>query len=349
MAERKAVVAGALGVIGRHLAQYLTTLEGWQVVGLSRRKPDFETTVRYISVDLLEREDCAAKLADLTDTTHIFYAALQGALDADNVAPNRDMLVNLVETIEPIAPRLEHISLTQGGKVYGCHLGPFKTPAKETDPRHMPPDFYYDQEDFLKERQKGKNWSFSLIRPDFVCGFALGNAMNLTTVIAVYAAISKELNLPLYYPGSAKAFGRIAEVTDTHHLAKATHWAATTPACANQAFNVTNGDFFRWRYLWPRIAAFFGMEAGPPQPMLLAQQMADKGAVWDAIVKKHDLRPHGFEEIAQWPFGDFTFGAEWDFMLDMTKARTYGFHDAVDSEEMFLRMFAEMRRDKIIP
>ena len=102
MAERKAVVAGALGVIGRHLAQYLTTLEGWQVGGLSRRKPDFETTVRYISVDLLEREDCAAKLADLTDTTHIFYAALQGALDADNVAPNRDMLVNLVETIEPI-------------------------------------------------------------------------------------------------------------------------------------------------------------------------------------------------------------------------------------------------------
>ena len=81
----------------------------------------------------------------------------------------------------------------------------------------------------------------------------------------------------------------------------------------------------------------------------MAQQMADKGAVWDAIVKKHDLRPHGFEEIAQWPFGDFTFGAEWDFMLDMTKARTYGFHDAVDSEEMFLRMFAEMRRDKIIP
>jgi hypothetical protein len=27
-------------------------------------------------------------------------------------------------------------------KSYGVQLGPFKTPAKETDPRHMPPNFY---------------------------------------------------------------------------------------------------------------------------------------------------------------------------------------------------------------
>ena len=136
----------------------------------------------------------------------MFYAALQGALEADNVAPNIAMLVNLVDTIEPVAKGLELVSLMQGGKVYGCHLGPYKTPAKETDPRHMPPDFYYDQEDFLKQRGAAGGWSYSLIRPDVVCGFAAGNAMNLTTVIAVYAAISRELGLPLRFPGSEAAY-----------------------------------------------------------------------------------------------------------------------------------------------
>ena len=37
----------------------------------------------------------------------------------------------------------------QGSKWYGNHLGPYLTPARETDPRHMPPNFYYDQQDFL--------------------------------------------------------------------------------------------------------------------------------------------------------------------------------------------------------
>ena len=349
MAKKVAVVAGALGVIGRHLAALLASLPGWAVIGLSRRSPDFPTKATYLSVDLLDPEDCRAKLSGLSETTHVFYAALQGALDADNVAPNAAMLVNLIEALEPAAKSLEHVSLMQGGKVYGCHLGPYKTPAKESDPRHMPPDFYYDQEDFLKARQEGKRWSYSLIRPDFVCGFAVGNAMNLTTVIGVYAAISKELGLPLVYPGSRKAYERIAEVTDTHLLAKASHWAAATPKCANEAFNITNGDYFRWCHLWPRLAAFFGLEVGGPLPLSLAQQMADKGPVWRRIVEKHKLKPYAYEEIVQWPFGDFTFSAEWDFMIDTTKARRFGFAEAVDSAEMFVRMFTEMRRDRIIP
>ena len=34
----------------------------------------------------------------------------------------------------------------QGYKVYGAHLGPFKTPAREDDPPHMPPEFNVDQQ-----------------------------------------------------------------------------------------------------------------------------------------------------------------------------------------------------------
>ena len=64
---------------------------------------------------------------------------------------------------------LAHL-LEQGG----CHLGPYKTPTKEDDPRHMPPNFYYDQQDFLEEFQKGKRWTWSVGRPHAVCGFSSG-------------------------------------------------------------------------------------------------------------------------------------------------------------------------------
>jgi hypothetical protein len=54
--------------------------------------------------------------------------------------------------------------------------------------------------DHLRYRQKGKTWSFTILRPEAVCGYAVGNPMNLLMLIAVYAAISKELGLPLRFP-----------------------------------------------------------------------------------------------------------------------------------------------------
>lgn len=40
-----------------------------------------------------------------------------------------------------------------------------------------------------------------------------------------------------------------ATVPRVRHLAKATVWVATEPACANQDFNITIGDLFRWKNL----------------------------------------------------------------------------------------------------
>ena len=173
--------------------------------------------------------------------------------------------------------------------------------------------------------------------------------MNLTTVIAVYAAISKELGLPLYFPGTPGNFHALYQCSDSRHLAKAMVWMATTEKCANESFNITNGDVFRWENFWPRIAKFFDMEAGPVRTIKLAEFMADKGPVWDRIVKKHGLQPYRFDQIAAWPFGDFVFTPDYDIISDMGKARRYGFGDAIDSEEMFLRLWDEFRREKIIP
>jgi hypothetical protein len=136
---------------------------------------------------------------------------------------------------------------------------------------------------------------------------------------------------------------------DSTHLAKAMVWMASTEKCGNEAFNITNGDLFRWQNFWPRVADFFDMEVGPVRTVKLAQVMADKGPVWDRIIAKYGLQPFRFEQIAAWPFGDFVFTPDYDMISDMGKARRYGFGDAVDSEEMFLRLWTEFRRKKVIP
>ena len=126
-------------------------------------------------------------------------------------------------------------------------------------------------------------------------------------------------------------------------------WSATEPGCADEAFNITNGGYFRWQHLWPRIAEGFDMEAGPPVPIRLAEFMTDKGPVWDDLVRRHALRPYRYEQIASWPFGDFVFDCDYDVISDTTRARRYGFHEAVDTEEMFVRMFRDLRDQRYIP
>ncbi|WP_223833497.1 SDR family oxidoreductase [Pedobacter riviphilus] len=259
--NKTALVVGANGVIGGNLISHLESLGDWDIIGLSRRGGTDTDKTRYISVDLLDLQDSKKQLSSLTSITHIFYAAYQDKSTwAELVAPNLAMLVNVVNTIESIAKDLQHISLMQGYKVYGAHYGPFKTPAKETDGGHMPPEFNIDQQQFLEAQQKGKKWNWSALRPSVVAGTALGNPMNLLSVIAVYASISKELGLPLRFPGKLGAYDKLLDITDARLLAKATVWAATNPACANQAFNITNGDLIRWNDLWPKIAAYFKMD-----------------------------------------------------------------------------------------
>ncbi|WP_440119512.1 SDR family oxidoreductase [Paenibacillus sp. QZ-Y1] len=345
-----ALVIGAAGVIGKNLIDYLMTLPEWDIIGVSRRGGKDAPGLRYISADLLNEADTRAKLQDLTTVTHIFYAAYQDRPTwAELVQPNLAMLVNVVNTIEPIAPRLQHISLMQGYKVYGAHLGPFKTPARETDAHHMPPEFNVDQQRFLEERQPKSNWTWSALRPSVVCGIALGNPMNLAMVIGVYASISKELGLPLRFPGKPGAYHSLLEMTDASLLARATVWAATDPRCANQAFNINNGDLFRWDELWPKIAAFFELETAPPLPLSLGTVMADKEQLWNSMIEKYGLMNNSYDAVSSWAFGDFVFSWDYDFFADGSKARRFGFHDFIDTETMFMDIFTNLRESKIIP
>jgi len=347
--KNTALVVGANGVISTNLIEHLSSLGNWDIIGLSRRGGTDHDQIRYIAVDLLDLTDTVNKLSALTTVTHIFYAAYQ---DKDSwaalVEPNLRMLVNVITAIEPVAKSLQHVSLMQGYKVYGAHLGPFKTPAKESDAGHMPPEFNTSQLQYLQQQQIGKQWTWSAIRPSVVGGTAPGNPMNLALLIAVYATISKKLNIPLRFPGKIGAYHTLLEMTDATLLAKATVWAATEPQAANQAFNINNGDLFRWKDLWPKIAKYFNMEVDTPLPLNLQTMMSDKENIWEDIQKQQGLN-YNYQEVSAWAFGDFVFSWDYDFFADGSKARRFGFHEYIDTEQMFFRLFDEMRNKQIIP
>ncbi|MGF1650890.1 MAG: SDR family oxidoreductase [Hyphomicrobiaceae bacterium] len=348
--KKTAVVVGALGVIGRAIVEHLSARADWRVIGLSRRAPDFISRAEFISVDLLDRPDAERKLAGLTDVTHIFYCAFQPRPTwAEHSAPNLALLVNAVEPIAAASPALEHVTLIEGNKIYGSHLGPFKTPARETDPPHMPPNFYYDQETWLRRFQSQKPWHWTVLRPHTVCGFAIGSPMNLMSVLAVYAAISKELGLPLRFPGPETAYRIVYQLTDGNLLAKSMHWAATSPAARNEVFNVTNGDFYRWCNVWPRIAEAFEMDWAPPQAIKLADFMPDKAGLWDEMVARHGLTPHAYTDVANWAFADYIFHTTYDVMSSTTKIRLAGFLEFDDTEDMMIRHLADLRARRIVP
>jgi len=352
------LIAGALGLVGRAVLEHFEAQGGWETIALARRAPDFPSRARFLSVDLTDREDCRAKLSPLTGITHILYAALfekpelgKGWLEADQIATNLAMLINLMDAVEPGNPGLRHIALLQGTKAYGVHLGQMPIPGKERAPRHIHPNFYWAQEDFIRARQEaGPGWSYTIFRPQAVIGFALGSAMNLLSAIGAYAAISRELGVPLVWPGSGQ---RITEATDVRLLARAIAWAGGSPAAANQTFNVTNGDAFLWQDLFPVVARVFDMEQGLPHPMPLPSIMADKGPVWDRIVERHGLLPYRLDQLigSSWQFADFAFSrtGHTASLLSTVKIRQAGFNDCIDSAEMLEWWLRELQRRRVLP
>jgi nucleoside-diphosphate-sugar epimerase len=350
------LIVGALGIVGRNILRHFERLGEWDLVGISRRRPDFATRAHFLGLDLRDETACRNRIGELSSITHVAYCAnyekpdlMRGWMDLDHIQINLTMLRNLMEPLKD-GPNLRHVTLLQGTKAYAAAAGPFKLPAKEDDPRYLAPNFYYAQEDYLREAQRAANWSWTVLRPQFVCGFSIGSPMNALNALAAYITISRELGLPLRFPGGAV---RIQEATDARLLAAAAHWATNDSRCANEIFNIVNGDCFTWGSLWPRIAKEFAMEWAPPAPARLARVMADKGATWDCMTVKYSLRPYRLEELVpNWELADNLLGygtPPVPLILSGLKARRFGFNDCIDSEEMFLDWLRLLQADRIFP
>ncbi|MDO8876756.1 MAG: SDR family oxidoreductase [Pseudolabrys sp.] len=349
-----ALITGVTGVVGYRIAANLAARGGWRVIGLSRSRPADGRRlpgVEYISLDLTDRSACAKTFAGMSGITHFFNAARyeHTTTKPEPVDINTDMFLNVLDAVEAAGHPLRHVHLVQGTKYYGSTVGRFPTPAKESQPRSLHNTFYYTQEDIAIERAKTRDWSWSASRPHGICDPSLDIVRSMARLVGVYAAICKELGLYLSFPGTAENYRAVYQCTDSSHLAKAIVWMSTEIGCANQGFNVTNGDYFRWENLWPQIAEYFGMRCGPVVTIKLANAMSDKGQVWDRIVSSYGLRDIPYAQAANWTYGDFLFTPSWDMMSSTTKLRQFGFPDVVDTEAMFFKLFDALRSERVIP
>src|SRR5271170_1824803 len=177
MPKQKVLIAGASGLIGYAAVRLFSQLDDWEVAAVSRRAPAASGRATFIPVDLLDTARCREVFSKMSDVTHLVYAAvnekpglLEGWLEREQMERNLSMLKNLFEPLEKAAKNLRHVSLLQGTKAYGAHLGPIAIPARERSPRHPHENFYWLQEDFLRAKQQGKSWYWTILRPQLVVG-----------------------------------------------------------------------------------------------------------------------------------------------------------------------------------
>jgi len=356
---QKVVVFGALGLVGRSVVAALERHGNCEIIGISRRAPDFATRARFISLDLTDRAACASVLggAEFADVSHIVYAALfetpalvAGWRDPHQIATNTAMLTNALEGLAK-RPSLRHVTLLQGTKAYGAHLAPMRIPGRESAPRHPGPNFYWNQEDYLRTACAGRGFHYTIMRPQVVCGFALGSPMNMLAALGVYAAIQRERGEPLRFPGGAPY---VTQATDAELLARAILWAADNPGCADQTFNIANGDVMVWHETFRVIAEVFGMAIDDPAPQRLADVMPTYAGLWRDIVARYDLLPYSMDVLigASWQFADAVFGyggSPHNTIVSTIKARQYGFADCVDTDAMFVRQLSALQSARVLP
>lgn len=330
--------------------EQLALQHDWHAIGLSRRHQDGLSGGYQVKADLADESSLAAIADELKNVTHVFFTAYsQRAALAEENDVNLLLLQNLVEVLEQAAPKLRHIQLVHGSKWYGSHRGAYQTPAREDQSRHPLGVFYYAQQDWLRSHQRGKAWTWSTMRPHGIWGFAVSSQLNMMQAVAVYATVMKHMGLPLHFPGKRAAYEALYQCTEASHLARAMIWTSTSPRSVNQAFNITNGDFIRWKLAWPVIANWFDMEVGDVVTFDVAQFMSDKNGIWNEIRSKHGLI-YSIPELATWEAAiSYMFMVEWDQMSALTKIQKAGWTDVVDTYEMIPRQFDRLARERAIP
>nr|QOL71526.1 iridoid synthase [Valeriana jatamansi] len=357
-----ALIVGVTGIAGASLAEVLplhdTPGGPWKVYGVARRpRPTWteNSPINYIQCDISNTTETIAKLSPLTDVTHIFYVSWMGAEDC---AINATMFKNILDSIIPNAPNLQHIALQTGVKHY---MGIFETetgekphdsPYTEDLPRLNVPNFYHDLEDILYEETAKNGLTWSVHRPALIFGFSPCSLMNIASTLSVYAAICKHEKKPLVYPGSKGSWDCYVDAVDAELLAEHHVWAAVDPKAKNEVFNCSNGDAFMWKHIWKALADKFEIEmvgyVEGNEQVSMAEMMKDKDEVWDEIVRVNKLVPTKLKDIAAFWFADIAFFLQ-NVMSSVNKNKLHGFEGFRDSTKSFVSCIDKMKAYKIIP
>ena len=351
---RTALVVGASGIVGGATASLLVE-QGWTVHGLARR-PVQQDGVRAVGADLLDPAGTAAAIGDIHPDAVFITTWQRRDSEAENIRVNSAMVRNLLDGL-PQPERRRHVALVTGLKHY---LGPFEaygrgtlpeTPFREEQGRLDVENFYYAQEDELFAAAARDGFTWSVHRPHTVIGKAVGNAMNMGTTLAAYAVLCRETGRPFVFPGSAAQWSGLTDMTDAGQLARHLLWAVDTDAAHDEAFNVVNGDVFRWQWMWERIAGWFGLDAAPFDGVVrpLAEQMADDAATWRRIAERDGLAEPDLDRLASPWHTDADLGRPIEVVTDMSKSRRLGFTGYQPTDDAFFALFQRLRDDRLIP
>jgi len=351
-----ALVVGATGITGSNLANELLS-QGWTTYGISRNTNNNIEGLISVKADLLNIASLETALENIAPT-HVFFTTwMRNDTEDENIRVNSALVRNLLHVLAP-KKSVQHVALVTGLKHY---LGPFEayakegklpeTPLREEQPRLPLPNFYYAQEDEVYVASERDGFSWSIHRPHTVIGYAVGNAMNLGTTLAVYASICKETGRKFIWPGSSAQWNGISDVTDARILAKQLVWASTTEESKNTAFNITNGDIFRWKWLWYRLADYFGVEAVGFENEIkpLEKEMQNDQEIWSKVVKKYNLKEENIERLSSAWHTDLDLGRPLEVMTDMTNSRKAGFREFQNTEDSFFDLFKKLKEENIIP
>ncbi|KAB8208680.1 hypothetical protein BDV34DRAFT_210730 [Aspergillus parasiticus] len=374
LSGKVAFVAGANGISGFAIIEHLVRqpkAEWSKIIVTSRRPLAYfwpDPRVEFVAVDFLEPvEKIVAKLRNIcAPVTHTYFTSYVHHDDFRVLKEkNVPLFKNFMDAVDEVCPNLERVCLQTGGKYYGVHLGPVKFPLSENMPRYDDKgyNFYYVQEDYLKEVQKRRNtWSWNIIRPNAINGFAPhANGMSEALTVAIYMLICRELGQPAQFPGNEYFWNSIDDNSYAPSLADLTIHATTKNHCKNEDFLHCNGDVFVWKYMWQDVAKYFGVEAPEPQFNKAAGQAdtlnneidmvewaKDKRPIWEAVVKKYGGKVEAFD-WGTWGFFNWATGKSWCTISSVNKARKYGWQRTDDTFETWIETYRSFENAGVLP
>ena len=360
------LVVGASGLVGTAAVNSFGR-GGWSVTAVSRRRPETAATpggggagFRHLPLDLRDRSACAAAVAALPAVSHLVYAAsyeqpglVGGWAEPEQMRVNHLMLENVLAPLAATGS-LRHVSLMQGTKAYGVHLHRIPLPAREDAPRDPHKNFYWLQEDYLREAAASYGFDWTILRPVGIVGPGYGSAYSTPPVIGAFAAICRARDIPFAFPGGDIFPAR--QVVDARIVGDALRWAAQAPAARGQHFNLTNGEVFSWQELWPSFARQFGLEAAEPHPLSLGVFLPAHEETWERIAKASGLRVTSLGTVLGQShfYADYTFGygaatPGVPALVSDVKIRQAGFGAAMNTAETFRWALAELIDRGVLP
>ncbi len=361
MSIERVLVVGASGLVGVAAARAFAEA-GLDVVTMSRRPPELGPDVRttFVPADLQDADSATRAVEEAGPVDAVVYTAVFEQADlVDGWSARGQMETNLRMLDNVLGPlsrtsRLSHVTLLQGTKAYGVHLHPIPVPARESQPRDPHENFYWLQEDYVRELAARTGLGWTILRPVHVVGPAYGVAYSTPPVIGAYAAICQELGLPFGFPGGSHQ--TVKQVVDARLVGRAALWTATSPGSWGEHYNLTNGEVFTWRDIWPRLADMLGVPCEQIEPVSMASFLPEHASVWDRLREQRGLAPLPLADVLgrSHMYADYTFGYGIEgtpppAVVSTIKVRQAGFHDVMRTEDSFADALEDLLARGVLP